>query len=886
MKSILIFLLLSLPIFSIGQVTSDSILPSDNNRIPLPTIDVNVGISHGFTDVALSSDGPTPFRQLGYQLTINQQVGKFLNVGFQLYTGSLLGEEQRGNVNLNFRTSLVSPRLGVEYNFYPLIKPRPDGRQLVRPYVGFGLGGIFFRSKADLRNENNVLYNYWSNGNIYAEPEGSVSESQATALTRDFEYETDLRDENIDGLRKYSQTAFSLPFHAGVRFQFSKNVGINLAFSYVMNFTDLLDNVNSESIGVRQGNSNFDNHLFGSLGLSVYLGSTSPSTKPKVVVTPVLAESDLNPADSTSLIKPKQETDDWDKLAIISRELISATQTIEKTAVNSNESLEESSNRLNSIADREIASKKDLKSVKKESYEILSNSITVLSSTNNELNNAKGKISVVTEEIKQSGLQEQLNQSEKIRVTIDNAIPAIESLMAKIKNAKTPEELQSILSITSNNLTHTKDIFTQESESLTESISDARKIVAVARTEKLLLQEINSRTEIAALESELEELKNDGKLSEAEYNRLQRSIKESKAQLELTKNNETNSDLESNDGKKNQASQLLKNALVTIRTTNSETSERLYENRIALNSLAEKELSSKKQLSLAKKEALAIVEQALANLNSANNSVNEVSNDVKAANSSLNSSNTQLTTKLEQTISKTQDLLEASKSKIQTSKNAEELKSIISIASTNIDKTRNTISSETSNLTAKISKARKDLVLNGISELAVRTNDSNLSNPGNPSTKAIAELNNQLFQLQADKLISETDLRELQEKLTKASEASKDESPSTISTNSEDEVTDTTFTNQVVSIADSKSNETAETPSVGNKTTGNEPFDLQSIEDSSPKETGNFLWADLNNDNWISPSEVLHFIDLLFEVEPVRSVQDIQNLIDYYFDQE
>ena len=62
--------------------------------------------------------------------------------------------------------------------------------------------------------------------------------------------------------------------------------------------------------------------------------------------------------------------------------------------------------------------------------------------------------------------------------------------------------------------------------------------------------------------------------------------------------------------------------------------------------------------------------------------------------------------------------------------------------------------------------------------------------------------------------------------------------------------------------------------------------DLRDLTNQPLKESTGFMWADLNKDNWISPDEVLHFIDLLFEGEPVRSVQDIQNLIDYYFDQE
>lgn len=290
-----------------AQNKADSLLATDNKLIPLPTVNINVGFNHAFSDVALSKEGPTPFRQLGYQLTVVQRAAKFLNVGFDLYSGTIYGEEQRGTTNINYRTSLVSPRINVEYNFYPLLKPDIRGRQLIRPYVGFGVGMVIFRSKGDMKDESGNAYNYWQNGSIYAEAEGSIDESEATPLERDFEYETDLRDANLDGFRKYPQTVLSLPFNAGVRFQLSKNVGINAAFSYVMNFTDMLDNVSSESIGVRQGSSGFDNHLFGSIGLSVFLGTTKPSAKPKPSFEKELATTE-NPNSDESILEAVPET--------------------------------------------------------------------------------------------------------------------------------------------------------------------------------------------------------------------------------------------------------------------------------------------------------------------------------------------------------------------------------------------------------------------------------------------------------------------------------------------------------------------------------------------------------------------------------------------------
>lgn len=278
------FLLCLISLLTFGQSDSDlSPTGTDNKLVPLPTIGLNVGFNHMMSDVTLSSAGPTPFKQLGYQLSITQRVAKFLNVSLDLYTGTVYGEKMVNLTNLNFRTSLFSQRLSFEYNFYPLLKPDERGRQLIRPYIGFGVGMVSFRSKGDLKDANGISYQFWSDGTINAEQEGSINPTEATRLERDFVYETDLRDANLDGLRKYPQLAFTMPFNAGIRFQVSKNVGVNAAFSYCMNFSDMLDNVSADGIGNRQGSEGFDNHLFGSVGLSIFLGNVRPTVKPKQV---------------------------------------------------------------------------------------------------------------------------------------------------------------------------------------------------------------------------------------------------------------------------------------------------------------------------------------------------------------------------------------------------------------------------------------------------------------------------------------------------------------------------------------------------------------------------------------------------------------------------
>ncbi len=278
----IIVLVLLFECTAFSQESTDTLRAKDNVMFELPTLSVNFGINHLMGDVGLNRPAPSPILQFGYQFTITQRISKALNASFALYTGSVRGEEMRdSSTNVNFRTTLFSQQLSVEYNFYPLLKPNDNGLQLIRPYIGVGVGLLSFRSKGDLKSASGVTYQYWSDGTTRAEVEGSVDPSESTILERDFVYETDLRDANLDGLKKYSQLAFTLPINAGIRFQVSKNVGINAAFTYALHFTDMIDNVSSESVGSRKGEKGFDNQLYGSIGLSVFLGRTKHASKPK-----------------------------------------------------------------------------------------------------------------------------------------------------------------------------------------------------------------------------------------------------------------------------------------------------------------------------------------------------------------------------------------------------------------------------------------------------------------------------------------------------------------------------------------------------------------------------------------------------------------------------
>lgn len=1090
---ILLLLLASLRLCAQNEVDT---LAKDNVSIPLPTVSVNVGFNYAFADVELGS--VSPFRQLGYQLTITQRVAKFLNASFELYTGSVYGEEQRGLTNLNYRTSIVSPRIGIEYNFYPLLKPDSKGRQLIRPYIGFGVGLVYFRSKGDLQDESGNGYNYWSDGLIYAEQEGTVNQSEATLLERDFEYETDLRDANLDNFGKYSQTAFSLPINAGIRFQISKNVGVNAAFAYVLNFTDLIDNSSSESVGTRQGSSNFDNHLFGSIGLSVFLGRTKPSAKP---VKPRFEEqiATEESAENPEEIKVEEANQKWDKLAQITEQLVEASETMKSIADSSEASLKGQSKELTTIADKDLSSKKDFRAAKKESIELLENTITVLNQTTNDLDDVSGAVNDITVNLEVEEMESDFENTSRIRATVEETVPTMESLKAKIASAKNAAELKSILNISSSNLRHTSGILSEESVEINRSMAEARKSVAITRAEKLLEDSQQETISIDALEQELAELREQGALSQSEYEELNKAVTDSKAQAAKSVANSTESTEQEYD-KLESASLTLKQVITAITNTNNTAEKNLALHSNELTLISEKQLDSKQDFKQAKEEALKILNQATEDLKEVDESIVEASTKIDEIESEfvsvLPENNAVSTDKITSAVSNTTALIESSKDRIKSAKNREELKSIINIASSNLSRTGNTISKESGSITQEVDDLRKTIILNEV-EATLANADDSTEKKVSVNSKSQETIQTQIDQLLSDNLIDQVEYAQIKEELeektvvsnelvTGATEASNSSNleqtvPRTLTSYSKSvaaldelnqkadmeisvqqneldrlaaeeiqkgvslqEVNEQTATvldetikqlKQSSALAVEAKNELESAQSIGNKDQAvaanseftevensiqeaiselkdlklnaqsskdisttemslksaskivadvsenvsskatsltdkvnaerksytinqlesvsadmengsqntevlasvsnllenelealkkegivdnveyeqakrsiSEPsetamdiekntevssgrntksgFDIESIEESQPKETGDFSWADLNKNNWISPDEVLHFIDLLFEGDAVRTVEDIQELIDYYFDQE
>lgn len=877
MKKVFKYIFLCCILFSVSGVTlaqsNPDTLAKDNVQIPLPTIGVNFGITSLMGDVALENNGPSPFRQFGYQLTITQGATKFLNASFELYTGTVYGEEQRDSTNINFRTTLFSQHLNIEYNFYPLLKPNSNGFQMFRPYVGFGIGAVYFRSKGDLKDSANQDYYFWSDGSVRDQAEGTVDISETEQLERDFNYETDLRDANLDGLKKYSQVAFRMPLNAGLRVQLTKNFGINAAVSYALNFTDLIDNVNQNSVGNRAGNTGFDNNIFGSIGINVFLGRSKHSTKPKRFEEQ-LAESELldeeNSSDQTTVEETSSTSTSEDASEIVGKELAESTSKLATSAGDVNTQLEKTVVLASSIASRS----KELNVKLESGKDLTKNEKAELKELANDQNQLRDQI----KELYQTGTDITLIQaSEQSDKPMSAAEKNLVALLDDLNSVVQSEKRSSENAITTNDGKTLANSINTETLSLLsglQNVQNSMRQVEVEKRMEILLQEIqivassNKRGTKGKtyLKEEFEKLKN---LNQSLVNPIDLSTLQSKINAAtVVTSDDLRADLDEHVG--SMETQIAENAKQA--EANSERASVLANQLKADNKLSKKE----------KEELVAIGKKQ-----------NELKSDLdklKNEGTALAADQNQLSDNKEEELSAAEAELQSVLERIASLTNAsEEVKGNVKLD--DAKKTANAIQLENTQLISGLDDAksalsqvslerRMEILLQEIRIVANRNDDKNTTT----ASKDVSGLEEELTSIRSQNALSNSpiDLSDVENALAALTDKVAI-AETTAEANSEVK-SDQEMANSTQVAANSETKAETDINDVGPGT--GQSRTKEEIEDTPPKISGEFLWADVNKNGWISPDEVLYFIDLLFEGEAERTVEDIQNLIDYYFDQE
>lgn len=249
---------------------------ADSTAIQLkPSFSLGTGMLGFYGDVGFKSKDYSPLvSRIGYELRASTPITDWLEVGLFALHGRLSANERSTGRNLNFESRITTGGLQFTYTFNQLLKPG----HVVEPWVSIGFESLEFLSKTDLKDAQGRRYNYWSDGSIRDIAEDAPNAADAVEIPRDYTYESDVRESNLDGFGKYREQTWGVPVGVGVKMLlghgFDARVGATMHFTG----TDFIDGVSDRSIGNRKGDGNLDRFLFTSFSVG-YAINPSPGKK-------------------------------------------------------------------------------------------------------------------------------------------------------------------------------------------------------------------------------------------------------------------------------------------------------------------------------------------------------------------------------------------------------------------------------------------------------------------------------------------------------------------------------------------------------------------------------------------------------------------------------
>jgi len=239
-----------------------------------PTLGLGVGMMNYYGELSKNDQSSNELiSSVGYDLRASFPLGSAYNISFHVVRGQLAANERSIDRSLNFNSTVTTGGFEFSYNFDHLV---PSDR-IFYPTVSIGVHVMEFLSKTDLFDTYGNRYHYWSDGSIRNLPENSENASKAIRLQRDYVYESDIRELDLDGLGAYPELSFAIPFGAGVNLELTERIDFRLASHFYWTFTDQIDGLSSAGTGVRQGGNPSDKFLFTNFSLSFDLSTDDNS---------------------------------------------------------------------------------------------------------------------------------------------------------------------------------------------------------------------------------------------------------------------------------------------------------------------------------------------------------------------------------------------------------------------------------------------------------------------------------------------------------------------------------------------------------------------------------------------------------------------------------
>lgn len=253
---------------SSANTTEDAAVSSDvvsTDFIFRPRLSLGIGMFTFYGDVSTNNVGfhPTVSR-LAYDLRLINPLTDYLDLNFYVLFGQASANERTLTRNLNFNSHITTGGLMFTYNF----KNLRTWKSNVHPYISAGIESVEFLTKSDLYDANGNFYYYWSDGRIMDTPEDDPSASSANEIYRDYTYESDLRELNLDGFENYAERSWAVPVEIGANFILGERLNFRVSSAMHFTQTDLIDNVTSESVGNRAGTKGNDKFLYTSVSMT------------------------------------------------------------------------------------------------------------------------------------------------------------------------------------------------------------------------------------------------------------------------------------------------------------------------------------------------------------------------------------------------------------------------------------------------------------------------------------------------------------------------------------------------------------------------------------------------------------------------------------------
>lgn len=224
-----------------------------------PTFSVGAGMFSFFGDIGGNHDGYSPLvTRLAYELRASTALTPWLEGGLFAIHGRLGANERSLSRNLNFESRVTMGGLMLTYNFKHLVKPTAK----VMPYLSIGFESLEFLSKTDMMDREGRVYHYWSDGTIRDIDEHATNASDAVVIQRDYNYESDIRELDLDGFGQYTERTWAVPVGFGARMDLGSGLDLRLGAQIHWTFSDLVDGVTDESVEGRTGDARNDRILY------------------------------------------------------------------------------------------------------------------------------------------------------------------------------------------------------------------------------------------------------------------------------------------------------------------------------------------------------------------------------------------------------------------------------------------------------------------------------------------------------------------------------------------------------------------------------------------------------------------------------------------------